>query len=89
MLQARRLRVAGSLSADDGTQSTTLPRLSEVCKGFRRGELVLISGPTGGNNSFNHSVRIYSIEISDCSSGLCEHLCLESSEEPINSVLSS
>ena len=31
----------------EGSQSTSLPMLSKICKGFRRGELVIFTGPTG------------------------------------------
>jgi hypothetical protein len=31
----------------EGSQTTSLPQLSNICKGFRRGELVILTGPTG------------------------------------------
>jgi len=34
-------------SLREGSQSTSLPLLSKICKGFRRGELVVFTGPTG------------------------------------------
>lgn len=30
-----------------GSQAASLPGLSSICKGFRRGELVIFTGPTG------------------------------------------
>jgi twinkle protein len=30
-----------------GSVSTSLPGLTDLCKGFRRGELVIFTGPTG------------------------------------------
>ncbi len=31
----------------EGIQTPSFPRLSAICKGFRRGELVIFTGPTG------------------------------------------
>jgi hypothetical protein len=30
-----------------GSQATSLPGVNSLCKGFRNGELVILSGPTG------------------------------------------
>jgi hypothetical protein len=30
-----------------GSQATSLPGVNNLCKGFRNGELVILSGPTG------------------------------------------
>jgi hypothetical protein len=37
-----------------GTQTPSLDGLSLICKGFRRGELVIFTGPTGYDNIYNN-----------------------------------
>jgi twinkle protein len=36
---------------NEGSAATSLPGLTELCKGFRRGELVIFTGPTGALHS--------------------------------------
>lgn len=35
----------------EGSQVPSLPTLNSIAKGFRRGELVLLTGPTGGGKT--------------------------------------
>lgn len=37
----------GHALGQDGSLTPSLPQLTEICKGFRRGELVILTGPTG------------------------------------------
>ena len=39
------------LSRADGTPTPSLPTLTKIVKGFRRGELVIFTGPTGGGKT--------------------------------------
>jgi twinkle protein len=31
----------------EGSSTPSIPGLTQICKGFRRGEMVVVSGPTG------------------------------------------
>ena len=35
----------------DGTSTPSMPTLTKICKGFRRGELVIFTGPTGAGKT--------------------------------------
>jgi hypothetical protein len=39
--------IRGTDKESDGTRILSLPKLSGITKGFRRGELVVFTGPTG------------------------------------------
>lgn len=43
--------IRGTLTQYDGTLCTSLPTLNEITKGFRRGELIVFSGPTGSGKT--------------------------------------
>lgn len=38
---------------NEGSAATSLPGLTDLCKGFRRGELVIFTGPTGALRTNN------------------------------------
>ena len=44
-------RSNGSTVVTEGSSTPTLPGLTEICKGFRRGEMVVLSGPTGAGKT--------------------------------------
>ena len=37
----------GGVRGVDGWQATSISKLTEICKGFRKKELVILTGPTG------------------------------------------
>lgn len=41
------LNAAGQAGWRDGSGTPSIPQLEAICKGFRRGELVVLTGPTG------------------------------------------
>lgn len=44
----RSARYAGAgVRGPDGWQATSISKLTEICKGFRKKELVILTGPTG------------------------------------------
>lgn len=48
----------------EGSLTPSLPRLTEICKGFRRGELVILTGPTG---NFAGYIFIIILNVCECS----------------------
>lgn len=47
VLQAVRKAREFGVRGQHGWQATSLSKLTDICKGFRRRELVLLTGPTG------------------------------------------
>jgi len=43
--------VRGSMTEYEGTLCTSLPTINDITKGFRRGELIVFSGPTGSGKT--------------------------------------
>lgn len=44
-------RAAGHTVSAEGNVTPSLPGLTEMCKGFRRGEMVILTGPTGSGKT--------------------------------------
>lgn len=44
-------RAAGNTVTSEGSVTPSLPGLTDMCKGFRRGEMVVLTGPTGSGKT--------------------------------------